>query len=559
MSLLSLIFHKPNRVGVTKGLLDMLGVKVTITTIEHDLVKHPDYPSLVSVADTLERYGVQNVCFECDAGKLAELPVPFLAQIEVGNITPEESLTVVQAVNGEEVRYYNPERHRLEITSRDKFLKMWRSRLVMLLDAAEASDEKDYQKRRRNEALRRFAILSAWLTLPLLVILSGITAVAHLGTSAILPNLFLLLLMTGSVVSGLLVWYDLDTQNPALQQICQAGKKVNCRAVLNSKGSRIGGIHWSSIGAVYFAGGMLTLLFTGVTNIDALTTLTWFNLLALPFVFFSIYYQWKIARQWCLLCLTVLAVLVLQFCSALSAGWLFNFFTTIPAFHILSTVILSFLLPCIALALLLQTFRSERERNENKIGLHRLKHDLEVFDFLLSRQMELKESTTGLGLSLGNPTPSRKIIEVCNLHCGPCSKAHVRIDELLNNNPDIQIQIIFTTTNSEADKNGPPVKHLMALAEKNNEDMLRQALDDWHLLERKDYDVFSAKYPLNGELTRQDQKIEAMRTWCESTRIAATPTFFVSGPINPGQSQEAKFYKLPGMYTVADLNYTLSV
>jgi hypothetical protein len=260
------------------------------------------------------------------------------------------------------------------------------------------------------------------------------------------------------------------------------------------------------------------------------------------------------------LCLTALAILVLQFCSAVSERWLFNFFTSgISAFHILSTVILSFLLPCIALALLLRAFRSERERKENKIELHRLKHDQEIFDFLLSRQTELKESTTGLGLSLGNPTPSRKIIEVCSLHCGPCSKAHVRIEELLNNNPDIQIQIIFTTTNSEADNNRPPVKHLMALAEKDNEDMLRQALDDWHLREKKDYDVFSAKYPLNGELARQDQKIEAMRKWCESTRIAATPTFFVSGPISPGQSQEAKFYQLPMIYTVADLNYILSL
>jgi protein-disulfide isomerase len=50
---------------------------------------------------------------------------------------------------------------------------------------------------------------------------------------------------------------------------------------------------------------------------------------------------------------------------------------------------------------------------------------------------------------------------------------------------------------------------------------------------------------VNGELTKQGYKIEAMNKWCKSTGISFTPTIFIND------------YQLPDVYSIEDLQYFL--
>ena len=52
---------------------------------------------------------------------------------------------------------------------------------------------------------------------------------------------------------------------------------------------------------------------------------------------------------------------------------------------------------------------------------------------------------------------------------------------------------------------------------------------------------------MNGALTKQGQKIEAMDNWCKAMDVRATPTIFLNG------------YKLPDAYSIEDLQYFLLV
>ena len=69
----------------------------------------------------------------------------------------------------------------------------------------------------------------------------------------------------------------------------------------------------------------------------------------------------------------------------------------------------------------------------------------------------------------------------------------MQIEKLLNENEDLKVQIIFTATNDENDYRNKPVKHFLAIAENNNEQKLKQSLDDWYLAEKKDYKAFCRK------------------------------------------------------------------
>ncbi|WP_157097837.1 hypothetical protein [Niabella ginsenosidivorans] len=86
--------------------------------------------------------------------------------------------------------------------------------------------------------------------------------------------------------------------------------------------------------------------------------------------------------------------------------------------------------------------------------------------------------------------------------------------------------------------------------------LTQKALDDRYNAPVKEYDTFAAKYPMNGALKQQNRKIKQMKEWCDTTKIAFTPTFFVCLDTS---DPDARFYQLPEIYTVADLNYFLAI
>lgn len=547
MKALSILSGKSNCAEASFLLLTTLKVTVTFTTLEKDLENHPDYPSLLSVSDVLTGYGVNNITIKSDIEKLKEMPVPFIAQIK-GQLSPENQFAFVRSVSDHHVSYFDPEKHQWTQVSKEDFEKQWPSGIVLLVDAEGAKGENNFSKKRMEEIRINFAKYVTWLVVPVLTIIAGAVLLLDNGISALYPVVFSIFTLAGCITGGLLIWYEVDQYNPVIQQICGAGRKVNCHAILNSKASKIWGVSWSSIGFTYFTGAILTLLFTGINNAYSLFLLSWFNLLALPYVFFSVYFQWRIAKQWCLLCLIVQGLLVLQFITTLLGGW--HSLVQVDTTHIgvmILPIVLSYTIPFIIINLLLPGWRAAKENKRNKSELQRLKHNPQVFDTLLAKQKIITQDTRGLGITLGNPEATHKIIKVCSPYCAPCAKAHVHIEELLSNNPDVQIQIIFTTVIQDGNMSPLPVRHLLAIAEKNDESLTKQALNDWYLPEKKIYETFAAKYRMNGELKMQEHKLDAMRQWCIMTQVMATPTFFVNG------------YQLPKTYNVSDLKYLLSI
>ncbi len=178
--------------------------------------------------------------------------------------------------------------------------------------------------------------------------------------------------------------------------------------------------------------------------------------------------------------------------------------------------------------------------------MQKIKFNTGVFNLLLEKQKRLSVSADGLGICLGNPNAANTIIKVCNLYCGPCAKAHSGVEKLLEENKDLKAQIIFTATNNENDSRALPAKHLIAIADQGNETLTKNALNDWYLAEKKDYNVFAEKYPMNGEVKIQGEKLDAMKQWCDKVEISFTPTFFYNG------------HQLPDVYNLGDLKYFLA-
>lgn len=527
------IASQQNSIAVTQQLLQSLSINFTKHKVEDSLLQNPDYPSIAAVHDVLQEYKVDNMVLQVDKEKLKEIPVPFIAHLR-GKIN---GFITVTKVSDNSIYYTAAQSFsRIKTMSRLDFEKDW-SGVSLLAEKTEQSGEKDFETNLKKERVLQWRmpfLISATVLLLVLFISSVVDFTVGFA-------LLTLLKLAGVIITGLLLWYEIDKTNPFLQKVCSGSKATNCNAILQSKAAKLFGVlSWSEIGFFYFAGGLLAVT---LTKEGPAQLLAWLNLLALPYTLFSIYYQWRIAKQWCPLCLAVQALLLTEAVLFLNTGMHQSLPTAFTAYSIFTAC---FLAPVILWFFLKPYLLKAKEGMEYKNRFFRMKKDPRIFEALLAKQKKVTVSAEGLGIILGNPNAANTIIKVCNPYCGPCSKAHPEIHELLHANDDLKVQILFTATAEESDPGSKPVKHMLAIAEKQNSELTEKALDDWYLPEDKYYEVFAAKYPMNGELKKQDQKIKEMNEWCDEMKILVTPTFFLNG------------YQLPESYTVNDIKYFLS-
>lgn len=531
-----------NPVAVTIQFLKQLNVKVANTTVNETILNHPDYPSILSISDALNSFHVENVVIRSEPDKLQELPLPLIAFTRAKG----GSFVLVAEIKNENI-FYADEGNKIKSKAVTDFLNEYKG-VVLLAQANENSGEKNFNEVRRKERIQQLKI-PAFVATGILLMASAIINSSIINNSFAIAFSFLLLLkFVGFLVTSLLLWYEADKANPALQKICSGGGKTNCNAILNSKASKIFGLGWSEIGFFYFAGGFLFLLKANTYQLTAnLQFIQLLNLIALPYIFFSIYYQWRVAKQWCPLCLTVQAILLLEFITAIS-------FKTLHSLQIyqlfnlsaLLTLFTTFILPVIIWFIIKPLLLNQQKAKQDFRALQRIKFNTDIFNTLLEKQKYLAESTDGLGIILGNKNASNTLIKVCNPYCPPCARAHPAIEKLLEENKNLKVQIIFNATNDEKDIRTLPVKHLLAIAENNNETKTKHALDDWYLAGEKDYKDFAEKYKLNCELNMQNKKIDMMKNWYDKAQIQFTPTIFFNG------------YQLPDAYNIGDLKYFLA-
>ncbi len=468
--------------------------------------------------------GIENAAVQIEKERLHEMPVPFLAHLNG---------------NGGEFAIVN-NRDNLE-QQFPKFFDRWEGIAV----AAEKPD--NWQHKPNAEWLQKDKkqIAVATVTLLLLtvfVFLAGFISISWQQSA------LLLVAVAGLFVSWMILSKELGIENKIADQVC--GKTTDCKSVIHSKQAKLllGSIGWSDAGIIYFSFLLVTLLissFTGSVN-GIYILLSVLAVCALPVTLLSIYYQWRVVKKWCRLCLITVGLLWIHFFILLP----FVFSLTKGGFDNITfndAALASFLLFITAAAWLwLKPLLKENKKSETEnFAGRRFKRNANVFMALLEKQRKLSVIPNGLGIILGSPSAVNTIIKVCNPYCGPCSKAHVVIEELLKTNMDLKLQIIFNATDDEKDNTAKPVKHLMALYEKKDAQLIKHALDDWYLADKKEYDVFSEKYQLNGELDTQGEKLNLMKAWCDEVKIDFTPTIFING------------YQLPEQYKVEDLKYFL--
>ncbi|HVM86882.1 MAG TPA: vitamin K epoxide reductase family protein [Puia sp.] len=519
-------------------------VRVTSTSISKDLEESPYYPSLLSISNAFDRYRISNGAYEIPGEELEQLDTPYIAFVYMPAIGKD--FIVVTKMTGETVSYLYQNRATQTI-SKKEFLKRYR-RIVLIAEPDQNSGEVGFKEKRAQELkIKQKAItkIGGILSLIFIAIAINLAQISY-WTSYLL---IILIKLAGVAATISILAYEIDKNNLFVGNICRAGKQINCTAVLGSKGSKIFGISWAEIGVFYFASTGLWLLVPTIAFLQKIVWIEIANALAVPYIVYSIYYQWRIVKQWCLLCLTVQLLLFFEFLwnleNFLNLAHLFpvslshNFSTNYPSiiFCILAPVVVWYNIKII--------LTKSKDANLFAAAYRRLQNNPDIFKSLLQQQAKAPDGWENLGINVGNINAKNTIIKICNPYCRPCAAMHSTLEEIIQSNKNIRLKIIFITENSLKDKGAIVVKHLLAIETIKDPMKTQQALDDWYLAEQKDYEVFAAKYPFEEDLENQSGKIEAMANWCKEAEIPHTPTIFVNG------------YRLPENYEIKELKNIL--
>jgi len=215
----------------------------------------------------------------------------------------------------------------------------------------------------------------------------------------------------GLITSILLLVQSIDSNNPLIQKFCQGGSKTNCNVILSSKAAKVfEGLSWSEAGFFYFAGTWVVLLFAGHSS-SIMQVLAVLNIISLPYTFYSIYYQARIAKQWCVLCCTVQALLWLEFIPLVTY---FESPFTFPNTAGWSALLIAFLMPVILWAMLKPLFLKLQQLNPLKQQLRKFKYNTELFKKLLHEQPKYAQPDDSWSIVLGNVEANNSITMVTN-------------------------------------------------------------------------------------------------------------------------------------------------
>lgn len=300
-------------------------------------------------------------------------------------------------------------------------------------------------------------------------------------------------------------------------RFCKIGVRVDCDAVLQSKSAFVfSWIKWTDIGFIYFTASFLGLLY----NPSLVSLLSVASVLAVPYVFWSLYQQATQIRKWCTLCLLTLAVLIIDF------G-----FTLIyePSLSFTTQHALEFLLVFVATSsvhlMIRYTERLRKLFTIQRISYERIKNTPDVFLSSLKRGEKIRTIDSHKNLVFGNEKPDAlKVTAFLSLKCEHCVQSFHELTALIDDHKEFAVHIIPVMTG----KNMRELVFLMKLHStyvmEGEQDAL-QLLSDWYEGKLKSDDN------INTEQLNQEERLflQVQAQHVLQNRIADYPALFLQG------------------------------
>lgn len=515
--------------NIITSILSILNIKFTQTFTEKYYNGHPHKLNLFGISKILADYGINNKAYSLsDKNMLSQLEVPFVAQAS-------NNLVIVKKITDSSVDFlWGTGEESVEI---EEFKDIWTG-IVLLIQDSEGAIEPNYEK---NQKAQHFKTAQKSILLFLIIIgLTGGFLVNPLH-SAINFITLIIINLAGLSLGYLLVLKQVDIHSFYSDKLCSVFKKGNCNDVLDTPAAKfMGVIGWSELGLGYFFSNLcLLLFFPGLINYFLLL-----NLLVLPYSFWSIWYQWRVAKQWCVLCVGVQIILWTMFLTGSVSGILRT-----PSFEWHESVVflVVYFVPPVTINLLLPVIISANREEilDSEIKSMRLSEG--AFFSALKKEPSFNVNRNTSSIIFGNENSKMLITVFTNPFCNPCAKMHGRLEKLMEKVGDyVCLQYIFSYFETVETEDVTEVnRKLIAIYMNYDRQVVKKIYQDWFkngIATRSNF--FDGYQVETNEWV--EREFESHNSWKKETGLRETPTILINGHI------------FPKAYQLEDIEYLVS-
>lgn len=465
-------------------------VKVDSNEFKFQLETHPDFPSLYALSDTLSFFKINNIAIRVDKANVEYLPERFIALLKF-----EKSKPFLSFLEERDDGYVYTGMGSKKFIHKDEFLSVWQE-VVLIVEQT-----RDFV----SPTSKKSKFLWFYFIAFCLIITLGIAlhVDSFLIPSGILVLGCLSIFLTFEVIKQI---FGINSSFASATCRVDSTQKYSCESVINSKRSKLNTIlSLSDLSVLFFFGHLISFYIMSLAGYFqhffdySLIILT----LAVPVVVYSLYYQWRIEKKWCTICLLIIGVLGLELFTFIMLGS----FSTINLEIRTPLIFLSgFAISSMIWFLIKPMIKEYFELKLFKIKSIRFKRNYSQFKLALKDSKQLEYGSLHSEIYLGNPNAKLKLSLVTNPFCGHCAGMHKDLVEIVNRfGQDIRVNIRFNLQKRSSNDQSNLLHFKLAnIYFQDGQNKFMEAMGAW--FDNKNMEDWFGRYG-NGLVTRDAEEL----------------------------------------------------
>lgn len=473
---------------------------------------HPDYPSILAIADTLTFFNIGNVVVRIDKAGIELGPERFVVLLteENNKSSHDPKLYFVEQVSDD--RYFcTKDKMRNEIT-KSELESRWKG-IVLLI---EKNETECTTNAKRNNLF--------WV-LPSLCI-GLFLSIQFMSEEELQTKLFFIYPIIGILFSVAALKDLFGTKSKLINSFCNITSTASCSSVTGSKKWKVFSfVDLRSLSIVFYTSQLVALFLFLFSN----SVYEYFYIqkillfCAIPVIVLSVYYQKFIEKKWCPICLAIISILILELTTLLL------FQENSYVISVKSVVFFGFVFfdTVFIWSLLKATLEKQKELKEFQLTGNRFMRNYEVFKntLLAKSSIDLPSSP----IILGNKESDTEITIITSPFCGHCENAHKILDKILNASPDnLKIKLIFNAIIDTLDEEKKFFfRILMSIYLTKGDSSFLEALNYW--FETRNLKDWIKRYEVAFDSEQIDSIYKEQNNWCKNNDFNFTPVIFING------------------------------
>lgn len=481
--------------------------------LDFQIQSHPSYPSLHSITGVLDHFNIESVAAQVpvESETLHQLPKCFIAQI-----TSNQSTVLVSVEQNQQIHTIDGNGRR-DVFSEDQFLEVFTG-VIIAIEKSEKNEVIHDKEKRFSTMNILFGLIILFFALLLFLFKTSPASISYI-----------ILTLLGTIISISILKQEYGVSTFIGDTFCTEGDEKNdCDAVLSSKGAVIfRDYKLSDISLLYFSG-ILIITFVSIIIRSEPTFPYILSLLALPITLYSIYYQYRVVKKWCLLSLGVVSVLWGQALIAFLVGGYFH--QLVKDNLVMSLLFFSMVL--LAWRLIKPVILDSIALRDEKITFLKFKKNYTLFESLLSKSKQLDTKIENIKeIVLGNQSSELELLMVTNPLCGYCKPIHKSIHNILEKYGGIiKIRIRFNVnTDSKKGEAASIASRILELYELKDDYI--EAMDD--IYGQTSPERWLKKWGNTIDVDSYMTILEEQKNWCINNQINFTPEILINGKAYP--------------------------